>query len=101
MIPARAVLALVVCLVAACLAGCAAERADRDDCRAIFHRIVELELEKMGFSDPVLEERTKADLRERFRHEIEACVGRPIPEDAMACVASARTTEEISHGCLR
>lgn len=91
-------------LMLACLAGisgCGQRKADESDCRAIFDRIVEVELREMGFRDPALAERRQAELAERHRGLIAQCVGRSLPAGAMECVARADTTEEISHDCLR
>jgi hypothetical protein len=55
----------------------------------------------MGFRDPALASRRKAELAARYRSQLQACVGRPISDDALRCVARAKTTEQLSHKCLR
>jgi hypothetical protein len=64
-------------------------------------RIVEIELSEMGFADPVLAGRRKGELRALFRSDLEACIGRRLPEGALQCVRQSRTTEQLSHSCLR
>ncbi len=81
--------------------GCNRRRATEDECRAIFDRIVDIELEERGYRDPMLAERRKTELRRQFDDRVRACVGRPIPDDAMGCVARAGTAESLSHECLR
>lgn len=91
-------------LMVGCLGGLAAcdqRKADEADCRAIFDRIVEVELREMGFRDPELAKRRQAELAERHRGLIAQCVGRSLPVGALECVSSADSTEEISHDCLR
>lgn len=95
-------LAAVVCAgVCLCAAACEGERATQAQCKAIFDRIVEIELEEQGFRDPLLASRHKAELGARYRAEVAACAGRRISADALQCVAKAKTTEELSHHCLR
>ena len=97
------------CLVAGLLllsllastSGCRGAPATEAECRAILDRIVELELGELGFRDPVLAERKKAQLGRQLADELGKCVGLPLPAGALACVRRARSTEEISHGCLR
>lgn len=90
---------LMAALVAA--PGCNSQRATAEQCRAIFERLVVLELQEMGFADPVLERRRRAVLVGRHSREIQSCVGRRIPPRAMDCVASAASAEVLSHDCLR
>ena len=82
------------------LSACADERASEEQCRVIFDRLVELELHAMGFEDPALEARRKAEFSVRYRRALGSCVGRRISPDAMECVATAKTTETVSHECL-
>lgn len=83
------------------LTACVEERASREQCQMIFDRLVTLELAEMGYADPALTARRQAELASRYRKQLAACVGKPIPPDAQACVARAETTEEVSHECLR
>jgi hypothetical protein len=80
--------------------ACTRELATEQQCHAIFDRIVEIELEEMGFRDAALAARRKAELRARHQNALRDCVGRYISDQAMACVATAKTTEELSHKCL-
>ena len=84
-----------------CTPSCTRERATEQQCHAIFERIVDIELEEMGFRDPALAARHKAELQARYARTLRGCVGHPISVRAMTCVASAKTTEELSHKCLR
>lgn len=91
-------LALVAALV---VAACASERATPADCTVIFDRIVALELAEMGYRDPALAERKRAELARRLAPELARCEGRRIGEGARACVAAATSAEELVHRCLR
>jgi hypothetical protein len=92
-----------LCVVLALLgiAGCGNGRATPQACDEIFDRIVELELRELGFRDPALLTRKRAQLRRVLAPEIERCHGRPLPEDALRCLRGATSTEQVSHGCLR
>lgn len=81
--------------------SCTGERATEQQCHTIFDRIVEIELEEMGFRDTALAARRKAELHARHHSELRGCIGRQISARAMSCVATAKTTEELSHKCLR
>lgn len=87
-------------LITLCLQSCTRERATEQQCHAIFDRIVEIELEEMGYRDVALAARRKAELRARHHNAVRGCVGRYISARAMSCVATAKTTEELSHKCL-
>jgi hypothetical protein len=80
--------------------SCTGERATEQQCHAIFDRIVEIELEEMGFRDVALAARRKDELRARHQSAVRGCIGRQISTRAMSCVATAKTTEELSHKCL-
>lgn len=92
---------LIAALLAVSVQSCARERATEQQCHAIFERIVEIELEEMGFRDPALAARHKAELTARYERTLRGCVGHAISERALTCVATARTTEELSHKCLQ
>ena len=83
------------------LPACHSERATYDQCRAIFDHLVALELTEMGYHDPALTERRQLEFTYRYRKDIESCVGRKIPPGAIECALSAKTSEDVSHGCLR
>jgi hypothetical protein len=88
---------LLAALFAACVQSCTRERATMPrDLRSI----VEIELEEMGFRDQALATRHKAELQARYERTLRGCIGHAIAASAMACVATAKTTEELSHKCL-
>ena len=92
----RALLALVAVLAAGCSA-----RASREQCERILERIVEIELVEQGYRDGVLVGRKQSEARRRFAPDVERCMGRRIPEGAMACIEAAEDTETLTHDCLR
>ena len=94
-------LTLLMVLTTGLLAGCRNEGASMDQCRAIFDRLVTVELEEMGFRDPALAELTRGELSARHHIEIAKCVGRRLPPHAMSCVMAANNAETVSHECLR
>jgi len=96
--PRRAV--VTAALAMAPMLSCRGERASAEDCKAIFERIVALELAEMGYRDPALAERKRAELGRWLSVEVKACEGRPISADARACVASATSAEEVVHRYL-
>jgi hypothetical protein len=83
------------------LKGCQQKVATLEDCQAIFDRIVDIELAEQGFHDPVLAMRRRSDLSRRYQKDIAACVGRTLPPEALECMAQARSTEQLSHRCLK
>ena len=88
-------------LLVSCAMGCRRERATPEACAEILDRIVEIELNEQGFRDIALADRKKLELRRRFEPDLRRCAGGKLRPDALACVKSARTTEEIAHTCLR
>ena len=88
----------VLCLT---LGGCAGKPASAEECSEIFERIVDNELREKGFRDPALFRRKKESLREAYAADLRRCVGRTLPKNAMACVRSALSNEDLSHKCLR
>jgi hypothetical protein len=97
----RARLQICAAWLAFCAQSCTRERATEQQCHAIFDRIVEIELEEMGFRDAALAARRTNELRARYQNAIRGCVGRDISANALTCVATAKTTEELSHKCLQ
>lgn len=81
--------------------GCRGQRATAEDCGAIFDRIVFLELQELGYRDPALAERRRAELRRLLAEDLKRCEGRALPASARACVGEAKTAEELTHRCLR
>ncbi|MES1172504.1 MAG: hypothetical protein ABUL77_04645 [Bacteroidota bacterium] len=82
-------------------AGCHRDVATPDVCSDILDRIIQIELTEQGFRDPALVTRKQAELSRLLAPSLAACANRRLPRGALACVRLARTTEEISHGCLR
>ena len=93
-------LALMLVLLFAC-SGCHRQRASSADCAEILDRVVALELGELGFRDPALVDRKTREVRTTFAGELNRCEGGGMKPGAMDCVRAARTTEEISHRCLR
>jgi hypothetical protein len=81
--------------------GCRREPARVEDCSLILDRIVEVELADQGFRDSALAARKKEQLRRRFDADLNRCPGRRLPAGALACMRQAKSSEEISHACLR
>jgi hypothetical protein len=81
------------------LVGCG-HPATREECDEIFNRSAEIELRMQNITDPkVIEERTAAVRKDRGDTLVQQCVGKRITEKAMACVRSAKTTDEMDQ-CL-
>lgn len=97
----RTSLHIVAALGAFMLSACVAQRATEEDCATILDRIVELEIEELGYVDPVLSERYRASLTARYATRISECIGRPIPPGALECIQQMDTAEAVSHDCLR
>ena len=93
-------LRLVFSIAFTFLVGCASERASSDQCREIFNRLVVLELRQMGFDDPALAARRQTALATRFQNELDACLGRPLPAGALACLQTANTSATLAQNCL-
>jgi hypothetical protein len=88
-------------LAALLVAGCG-RPATQEECDEIVGRIAELEIREAASSAPaddvakqVVE--TKQTFQAKSRRE---CVGRRITKQAIACVRSAKTAEEIVRVCL-
>lgn len=88
------------CLVST-ISACQSQRSTRVQCEEIFERLVSLELKEMGFDDAELSRRWISRLRRKYRAELEECVGKQIPNDAMRCMHEAKSAEQLSHDCLR
>lgn len=92
---------VVVLFVLLSVLGCDRKDATEEDCQVIFDRLVALELAEMGFSDAKLLELKQAEFRARYQAELSSCVGKPISPRALSCVATAQSTEEMSHECMK
>ena len=90
----------ILLLSSALSLACSSESATPEQCRSIFSRLITLELNELGFQDPQLEKRWLDKLSIKYRADIDECIGKPIPKDALNCVQSAKNAEEVSHTCL-
>ena len=81
--------------------SCTSEQATQMQCEMIMSRLIQLELQEMGYNDPTLTARWDATLKRRYRPEINKCIGRSIHPNAMQCISLAKTAEIVSHECLR
>ena len=90
------------CIIASAgAASCVRSRATARDCDAILDRIVELEFQERGFRDAVLLDRKQREMRAALSSQLKECQGKPLKSGALACVSAAKSTEVISHECLR
>jgi hypothetical protein len=80
--------------------GCNRHPASADECEAILQRLVELELSESGYRDPVLRTRWHKELVRRLAPDLARCRGQKVRSSLRACLASARTSEEVAHRCL-
>ena len=80
--------------------GCHRHPASADECEAILSRLIELELSESGYRDPALRTRWQQDLVRRFAPDLERCRGRDVHSSFRTCLATARSSEEITHRCL-
>jgi hypothetical protein len=80
--------------------GCTRHPASADECEAILHRLIDLELSESGYRDPVLRTRWQQDLIHRFAPDLDRCRGRKVRGSLGTCLATARSSEEIVHHCL-
>jgi hypothetical protein len=91
---------LWVVLVVCEFSGCNRHPARADECEAILHRLIDLELSESGYRDPVLRTRWQQDLVRRFAPDLERCRGRKLRSSIRTCIATARSSEEMVHQCL-
>ena len=96
----RTVRRMAIVLALSGLVACDRPRTTEADCQAILERIVALELRERGFSDPALVARKQAEMQRTLAGELHTCTGKRIRPKAMACVAEAASSEQISHRCL-
>lgn len=88
-----------ICVAAAALYCACGRPATEKECDEIVVRIAELELKARGRSADNADEvrDTREALRKTSQRE---CVGRRISDEAMACVRSATTAEQIVKECF-
>jgi hypothetical protein len=96
----RLLYALLPLALLTSMSGCHRHAADRADCAAVLDRLVELELEESGYRDAVVLARWTEEARRRFATDLERCPGLSVRDDLRACLAAARTSEAIVHGCV-
>ena len=81
-------------------AACGHKATDAD-CQVIVDRMVEVQLDKQGFTDPDGRKRQKDILMSRTTGvDQKECLGRRITDGMLSCVKKAKAQEEIT-SCLR
>ena len=80
--------------------GCPRHAATTEDCGDVLNRLIDLELVESGYRDPALRTRWLQDLERRFAPDLARCRNQKVRNDLHACLAIARTPEEIVHRCL-
>ena len=71
------------------------------ECEEILRRTAELEM-KGRLGDKALIEQEVNAIAESMREQMtKKCVGKRITDDALKCVRSAKTAEELSEDCFR
>ena len=90
---------LIVMFVLAA-SGCRRHAATTEDCGDVLNRLIDLELVESGYRDPALRARWQQDLEHRFAPDLARCRNQKVRDDVRACLAGARTPEEIVHRCL-
>lgn len=82
------------------LVGCG-HRATIKECEEIVERVARLELERAKVSPAMLESELKI-AKESFQKDMgRRCVGRRVTDEAMSCVRSAKSSQEIEEVCFR
>jgi hypothetical protein len=82
------------------LGGCG-HRATVQECEEIVERVARLELESAKVGPAMLASELKI-AKESFRKDMgRRCVGRRVTEEAMSCVRSAKSSQEIEDVCFR
>lgn len=101
--PAALAAAPSVLLAFACIAfalGCG-RTASVEDCEQIVVRMTELELKANHVTDPKLVDEQVASTKGSFRERaLKECVGRQLSENAMTCIRSATSSDQILSECL-
>jgi hypothetical protein len=81
-------------------AGCG-RPATQQECDEIVGRIAELEIREATSAAPADVAKQISDTKQAFQAKSKReCVGRRITKQALGCVRSAKTAEEIVHVCL-
>lgn len=92
---------LVVLLPSLLVGGCARHRATAAECRASLDRIVAVELQGLGYRDPVLTRRRQGELAGTLRGDLAACSGVWVRDDLARCLAAADSAASVVHDCLQ
>lgn len=80
--------------------GCG-HRATVKECEEIVERVARLELERAKVGPATLASELKI-AKESFQKDMgRRCVGRRVTEEAMSCVRSAKSSQEIEEVCFR
>jgi hypothetical protein len=90
--------AIVVAFAAA--SGCRRHPVSEMDCQQVLDRLVELELREQGYRDAVVRARWQQEIGRRFGPDLKRCRGLRVRNDLHACLATAQSSEEITHRCL-
>lgn len=82
------------------LGGCG-HRATVKECEEIVERVARLELERAKVGPAMLASELKI-AKQSFQKDMgRRCVGRRVTEEAMSCVRSAKSSQEIEEVCFR
>lgn len=94
-------LAKFVVILAALFAFACGRPATEDECKEILRRTAELEMKgRLGSKDLIAQEIEA--ISESMRDQMmKKCVGKRITDDALKCVRTAKTAEELSEECFR
>jgi hypothetical protein len=91
---------LALLALLATVGGCG-HRATVKECEEIVERVARLELERAKVGPATLANELKL-AKESFKKDMgRRCVGRRVTEEAMSCVRSAKTSQEIEEVCFR
>jgi len=98
--PFRIFLAGGIGLIALSAVGCG-HPASVKECEEIVERVARLELEKANAGSETVANEIKL-AKESFQKDMrQRCIGRRVTADAMNCVRTAKTSEQIEKECFR
>jgi len=82
------------------LVGCG-HPATEKECEEIVERVARLELEQAHAGSDVVQSEVKL-AKESFKKDMNRrCIGRRVTQEAMNCVRTAKTSEQIEKECFR
>jgi hypothetical protein len=90
----------VLIVVVTVASSCHRRLASEEDCKSVLNRLIELELNESGYRDAVLRARWQQELGNRFAPDLKRCRGLEVRNNLNACLATAQSSEEITHRCL-